>query len=277
MSIIQTQLLSPADVRSANQYVSAVDTSIPIRIRYVGPEQTGTVQVAVTTADMLFAEGDVGSTAADASILDAGGTPGTIDISDALANTWCEIVDIINGDPDGRWQAVLIDALRSDVPTAAGIATLAATDAKLKDGLALNWDDSVELSGGRLVAPDEFRDSIQPYLFEDKNGVVRANPAKLFAGFKTSVDYLSVTLDSSAAGVLSLQGEAFSSNEYDATGTDEVMFTNATVDATFEAHDFRAAPIVSKKGQRVIARVASAGDYTALTMSVNAKQERALA
>jgi len=100
------------------------DEPVVMRIKYIGSEASGTVQVAASTSDMLFKHGDLSSEVADTTIK-IGSTAGTIDVSDAAANTVGEIVDHINS--SDNWEAVVIDALRSDTSTAKFLTAAAAS------------------------------------------------------------------------------------------------------------------------------------------------------
>lgn len=90
--------------------IVAVDTDIGIRIVYIGTEGSGTVLVDAS-GDITLKHGDIGSEAFDAQI----GIPSLgaiIDVSNASANTFGEVVDHINA--SDRWRAQLMGVRRTD-------------------------------------------------------------------------------------------------------------------------------------------------------------------
>ena len=112
------------ELAASQAILKADDEPVVMRIKYIGSEASGTVQVAATTSDMLFKHGDAGSETADSTI-QVGTTAGTIDVSNAAANTVGEIVDVINA--SDNWEAVLIDSLRADTSTAKFLTAAAAS------------------------------------------------------------------------------------------------------------------------------------------------------
>ena len=114
------------------------DQPVAMIVRYTGSAAAATVEVEAG-GNLLLKE----DAAPDVSIkLPTGGTGGTIDVSDAEADTMAEIVDHINGDPN--WEAVLVDSLRADSSDDT-LLQLAATSAKTAAGLNINSDTSVAL------------------------------------------------------------------------------------------------------------------------------------
>jgi hypothetical protein len=80
-------------------------------IRYEGDTGSGaTLQVDASTGDLY---GTTDGTTADTQWLESGGTAGTIDVSDANANSMGEVIDIIN--ECDNWCGVLLAAQRSDL------------------------------------------------------------------------------------------------------------------------------------------------------------------
>lgn len=97
-----------------------------------------TIAVSATTGD-LVATYD-GSTA-PSDFYEAGGTAGTIDVSDANANTFGEVEDIVN-QADG-WHMKLTGAIRSEASTVAQLVTRSATKCMgIENAVPLYWDTS---------------------------------------------------------------------------------------------------------------------------------------
>ena len=115
---------------------------IGLIVEYIGSEASGKVAVDAATGDIAFTHGAVGAEAADTTI----GAPtlnGTIDVSDASANTFGEVVDLIN--QSANWRAYLVDVLRSDTSVNT-LATKSATQAKVSGGITLLKDTAVTLN-----------------------------------------------------------------------------------------------------------------------------------
>lgn len=99
---------------------SVTDEVRAMRIKYIGsvaPGAAGPTLEINAGGDLIFT---LDGTAADTTI----GLPtldGTIDVSDATANTWGEVVDNINA--SANWQAVAVDVLPSNVSTDALLLT----------------------------------------------------------------------------------------------------------------------------------------------------------
>lgn len=122
---------------------TAEDTGdFAIIIKYVGSSANAQVEVNAG-GDLLFTE-DVGSgLAADASVLDTGGTEGTIDVSDTLADTLGEVVDIINAEADGNWVAAIHAGRRTLTSTDYLLVTAATSNVMRPEGLGIWWDSDV--------------------------------------------------------------------------------------------------------------------------------------
>jgi len=125
---------------------TAENTSVLFRVRYIGDEDSGLVDIA-STGDMSFTHGDSGSEAADTTVNPGGDTPGTLDLYggtlDAFA-TYKSIVDMINA--SANWEAWLEGALPDDAPytTTTGHMTEPASAAVATgaNGYAVLTDDS---------------------------------------------------------------------------------------------------------------------------------------
>lgn len=137
---------------------TAVDLDFGIALRYVGAQESGTVEVTVTTGDMTLKHGVLGSEVADTTIDSGGDDPGEIDMSDSAAENFGKVVDLINA--SANWQAMLLGDLRADV-TPGVLITQAEAQAKLQadrsvaqqywGGIALYKDSTVAKTYGHLV------------------------------------------------------------------------------------------------------------------------------
>lgn len=162
--------------RVVAEVYAAEDTLVGMYVRYIGTAADAQIQVIVTTGDIVFTEHNGTALAADASILDPGGTPGTIDVSDTLANTLGLVVDIINLDPN--WVAAIHAGLRTDASTAGVFVTLAATSNVMRpegQGLAYDTDGGARgygTFGGVLSQNVDGRD------YFTMNGGLIPNPFK---------------------------------------------------------------------------------------------------
>ena len=93
------------------------DTDIGLVVKYVGSEDSATVTVA--SGDITFQHGDLASEAVDATIDSGTDDEGVIDVSDANANTFGEVVGLINASPN--WEAKVVDALNAELTTTASL------------------------------------------------------------------------------------------------------------------------------------------------------------
>ena len=119
----------------------ADDEDIGLMIKYIGSEASCTITVT-GDGDIQSAIGAVGSEATDTTFLEPGGTGGTIDVSDTLANTFAKVVNLINSFTN--YEAYLVDVLAATASTGSatsgGLVAMAAAQAKSDAGLALYKD-----------------------------------------------------------------------------------------------------------------------------------------
>jgi hypothetical protein len=217
------------DIQSVNQFLSGVvvgnvqtaeDVDAGIIVRYIG--SAANAQIAVNASgDILFTE-DVGSgLAADASVLDLGGTPGTIDVSDTLADTLGEVVDIINAEAGGNWVAAIHAGLRTDSSTDAFLLLTATSNVMRPEGQNLAYDnDTANKMSHVLSQNQDGRD------YFTMNGGLLPNP---FKGKKAGLFWLrynitqgtALTLTISSVKVENLEagGQETVTNLYSATLT----------------------------------------------------------
>jgi len=118
---------------------AADDQDVGILVKYIGAQASGKVQVVVTTGNIAFTHGVLGSEAADTTVV---ATTGIIVV--ATTATMGAVVDVINASPN--WEAKLVDCLRADPSTVAMLLTMAATQAKVTGGLKLVKDTSATLN-----------------------------------------------------------------------------------------------------------------------------------
>jgi len=137
------------------------DTDIGLIVKYIGSQASGTVTVTVTTGDITFKHGVLASEVVDPTIDSGGDDDGVIDVSDANANTFGEVVDLINASPN--WEAFLVDALRADASTPGQLLTKSATQAKLAYGIKLFKDTSACLNLSVLLNPIAFEAELGEY------------------------------------------------------------------------------------------------------------------
>jgi hypothetical protein len=253
----------PADDRAVNvQY--ADDQSIPIRIKYIGSQQSGTVQVA--SGNILFKHGVVGSEVADTTVV-AGATGGTIDVTNAAGDTMGEVVDVINA--SANWEAVLIDARRaSDSGAAANnLLTKAATQAKVPDGITLNWDTNVAKFSVIAVLPPGLRNSTSPY--RDSKGAIKAFLP--LSGTEGVIDYIT-DLGTFAGGTMywTLYAE-------DSAGVQTTLLTRtAGATATEQNIDFSRKPFRGPFGQKLFVELYNTNDLASTLLAVSGSLRRAL-
>jgi len=121
------------------------DIDIGLKVKYVGTAVSSTVTVSVS-GDITFKQGAVGAEAVDATIDSGGDDPGVIDVSNPSANTFGEVVDMINASPN--WEAYLVGTLRADLTDASvgSLLTRSETTLAPKTDLSLFKDTSKVLN-----------------------------------------------------------------------------------------------------------------------------------
>jgi hypothetical protein len=116
------------------------DADVAMVIKYKGSAASCIIEVDNATGDILSKIGALGAEAADADFtLPAGGTDGTIDVSNAAADTFGEVLAFINGLAD--YEAFLVGAIPGD-STNNSLLVKVASPAKVLNGLALQFDTS---------------------------------------------------------------------------------------------------------------------------------------
>jgi len=137
----------------------ADDGDIGLIIEYFGPQQSCLIVVDDTTGDISSTIGVLGAEATDTTFLEPGGTGGNIDVSDANANTFGKVVDVINS--IAYYRAYLVDVLRADASTVGMLLAMAASQAKVSGGLKLYKDTSVTLNLSLAVSGETLTRSDQ--------------------------------------------------------------------------------------------------------------------
>jgi hypothetical protein len=282
---IQGGNLGPGDFVAANPNLGADDKSIAILVKYVGAEESGTVAVEVTSGDVKFLSGDVGSETAADTPLEVGGTAGTFDVSDANGNEIGDLVDAINLNAD--WVAVAIDSTLGELTEAKGgsgqaLATMAATQAKVAKGIPLYWDTSLAWRDAVLVAPDSLRTDIRPYQTNDggastsyaKGGI---DPARPFQGRSTviyDVRWLS-TFGSGTSFLAVYSEDPTVSSDRSLKATKEVygIVSGATTVNTDKS--FRNG-LEGERGNRMIVAVENSAAQSVVKLGVNGELQRKL-
>lgn len=143
-------MLTKPILYQSKAYVGTMTTTLPAMvIQYIGSGASGLVAVDAATGDIAFTHGALSSEAADTTL----GLPtanGTIDVSDASANTFAKVLANINS--SANWRAYLVGVKGSDLSTNT-LTTISATQAKVAAGLALGHDEAVGyLAGGMCLS-----------------------------------------------------------------------------------------------------------------------------
>jgi hypothetical protein len=207
-------------------------------IRYEGAVGSGaTLTIDATYGDLVFT---TDGTIADTTVLESGGTGGTIDVSDANGNTLGEVVDAVNA--SDNWAMVLLAGERSDISTNNFIAVAEvdmSTAAMKKTGLFLFQDPQ--------VAP-------QTSLYGIAHAISAFDPANYAKGDDPDEGCISVvTYVNATADFTTSASIKFVNANLDGS---EVCATIALADNTAKELGNLAAPIWrSKVGHRLIVRV----------------------
>lgn len=248
-------MFSPADNRTVVNEV-ADDGPVALLVRYIGSEESGLVEVTAG-GDLVFTHGVLGSEAADTSVLEEGGTGGTIDVSDTNGNTLGKVVDAINA--SANWEAVLVDALRGDSSTDT-LVDSGPSQAKTPKGLAINVDTSAALVCTLLVAPQVFREDIRVYRAPTPGSNVTVKPSFPFKGTRGEVAYVTAISDfGSGANTVTLV-----SADGDADNETSVILGGLT-DDTLATYDRQNYPFRGALGGRLLVRITGSAAMADLT------------
>jgi hypothetical protein len=163
-------------------FTSDTAGTVGMLIKYIGTGSAATVEIDAGTGDIELEVADVADNLnVDTSSVCAGGTAGSLDVSDAQCDTFGEVVDLINAST--HWRAVLVSALRSD-STNNTMTVLAESQATRTDGLTLFIDSAVSDWAGNALVPTGCLTNIRCYM--TPQGKLLENP---FGGKKVSLRF----------------------------------------------------------------------------------------
>lgn len=265
--------LGPGDFRAASPSLGADDKSIALLIQYVGPSQSGTVEVDAN-GDLLFKSGAVGAEAADTTV----GLPtlnGTIDVSDAAALLMGQVVDNINA--SANWVAVMVDSIRGDDTTAKGATTAAflvisASQAKVKGGLKINWDTSTAWRDRVLLAPSDFRNKIEVY----KTGYSEVDQAFPFKGYGATIkEAYWVNTYGSGTSDLTIYAENAGETANPAVAS-QVVYKQASGATTVAVNKEFEGGLRFERGKRVVVAIDNSAAQSVVQLNVVGEFERRL-
>ena len=242
--------------------------SVAMIVKYVGTAQaSGRVTVAAG-GDLTFEVGASGSETGDTTVECPLSAPyaGVFTVANASCDTLGEVVDLLNA--SHNWRAVLIDGMRGDSSNNT-IATIGATAATGADGLALYFDVPVALFDSKAILPNEYRNSIKPYLTGVNGTQLVANPYKglrpalfrdvvTWTGTGTPLQYVYSVAVTNKAGV-SVTAPA---------GSTEVVSTyfgaGLAASGTEKIFDYSPYGIWGRSGEKMISRTGPATTMTAI-------------
>jgi hypothetical protein len=146
---MQNFCLSPGEDSIVQFGYEGNDTSIPMRIKYIGSQVAAHISVTATTGDLTFEQGATTAAAATTTGTNPiiGATAGVIDISNAAVATFHALANVINLYCD--WEAWLVDALPDEATeisagNAMFLSTLTDQSAIGENGFALHADTSLK-------------------------------------------------------------------------------------------------------------------------------------
>jgi hypothetical protein len=249
--------------------VTAVSTDVGLYVKYVGAAQTGTATVAVdaSTGDIAF----VVNGAADATVIcPSGGTPGTIDVSDAACDTFVEVINVIN--KTANWRAAPGAVIGTDT-TINTLITRSAATASGPDGVALLKDTVVALNVTADLTPNYYSGgrSMKFFLSPTGGGSLTQNLIpNPYNNFATWVAYATETITSSGTiGAFAILG--VTQNHLNKQGTTAYSYqeTVRTIVSQVGAattveknYDFTRFPLRANPGERILVRIAAGTDLT---------------
>jgi hypothetical protein len=250
-----------------SKVVTAVSTDVAMVVKYVGGASGGGEVAVAAGGDITLTVGGAADTTTECPVSGAYG--GVIDVSDASCDTLGEVCDAINF--SANWRCIILDGLRSDSSNDT-LATISATNADSKDGLKLYWDTAVALRMTQTLVPSGA--SIDFYIGNGKTDPpIIPNP---FKDHQMALYYFSET-SAHTLNTINIYAvkESYAKGALNAAGTGFVGGSE-TVDATFQAAggatgteshwDFRSAPFLAPKGDKLIVRVTTTGSLTAPTL-----------
>jgi hypothetical protein len=267
--------LGPGEFRAANPHLGADDKSIAFLVKYVGTEESGTVEID-TNGDVLTKDGDYGSEAAAGNALETGGTAGTIDVSDVNANELGDVIDALNA--NANWIAVAIDSTLGELTEAKGGSGLAfldsgPTQAKVAKGIPVYWDTTAAWRDAVLVAPDAFRTDIRVY----QDSETSVDPSFPFKGTSTKIadfDALS-TYGSGTSTIKIYQEDPSVTSDRSLKATKEVYSLAGGATTVVVNKEFRT-PLESERGTRLIVAIENSAAQSVVGLHVSGQLGRKL-
>ncbi len=246
--------VSPADwIRSTYERV-AVDTSVVIGIRCIGPYAAGIVSVGATTGDLTFEQGATAGTAA-VTTGDNPGTSGVINISDL--STVYDLYHMINLADD--WEAWPVDYRPdNDIEISAGNAVYATGQ---------GTDNDCTGDAGLLILDDTSLETAEIFPV----GVTLNGPSLNIHNGDMQVLHeilqveANVSFGGATAGIKVYECDDFA-------GTSVLVRTMPLVTATATTFDMDGEPIMASKGKRLVFQATDAsGAITSPSISIAAR------
>jgi hypothetical protein len=244
--------------------LTAVSTDTALVVKYIGGLSGGGEVAVAAGGDITLTIGTVADTTTECPV--SGAYAGVIDVSDASCNTLGEVCDAINF--SANWRCAIVNGLRSDSSDDT-LVTISASTADSKDGLALKRDTAVALAMYQSLIPSE---SIQSFIINGQStpGVV-PNP---FAQHRTAITGGTATVTTGGAATIALYGVTsnYAKGALNAAGTGFVggsetvrtifSIPGAATTVEKELAFLSRAPVVSKKGEKLVLKVSATSSLT---------------
>lgn len=234
-------------------------------VEYVGASESALFTVGATTIAMAI--GATGAEADDANFT-VGGTPGTIDLANAAANTAGELVDFINSLTD--YKCRLVGLRRADVISASGYFVAATSQqakvpgvgyaAGMNTAVALHITAELSVLDGGMFAGNNTPTDKTARGYNGARGDYKA-------GALVELYQLDETLTYTGAGLF----EVIEVDDF--AKTDEVIYSNTIPGATTAAGSksfgqLGVSGITARKGKRLLVRCRAASTLSAITSFV---------
>ena len=242
-------------------------------VKYVGTQESGTVDVNVNAFEFFAGPLAAEVINGDGTDLNAGDLCGTandsLDVTDAQCDTPEELCSVINA-ANANWVCALSGILGNETTaTAAEYIDPADAQAKLPGGLSINISNSAVDTLAVLMRPDvgfggpavldtnnlghgdiEFFLREPPYGSQDQDDRILENP---FSGKRAVITNIVAYADSTTAWTLSVYARRY---QPDGAVAERLVYqTVDTTDATDEILDFSRAPLVSAVGETFVVQV----------------------
>lgn len=265
--------------------VSAVTTDVALYIKYVGAtNQAATVAVAAADSDVTLqvaAANDATVNIQSGGLGACGASVGVLDTANANCDTLGELVDHINA--SANWRAVIVTGLRSDA-TANTLFTVATTDAKVPDGVAVLWETPQALAINVGLYPVDLNTGaslgIRNWLNRDNRGLVGGSLAtRPFADRDSTFLYYSENVTSTGAVgniivYCSYDNYVNQGKQVSGTQTDNILFqkAGAATTVTGTVNEFLNAGGLVCGGGRLWVRISATTSLTVPTVVLTGYQ-----